>query len=118
MTGPEPKRGKTPGSGRKKGSKNKRTKQLEEILAKHDFEPAEKLVRCFNDAYKIFQMRARRKNFVGAISALKVAGDFAAELAQFKYPKYRSIEHSGPDGKPIAMTFTDFVSSLEDSGEE
>lgn len=114
---PLPKKGeRNPGSGRKKGVPNKKTKELTAMLESHGFDAAEALVYCYKEAQKIFEFRKRRSNLAGALSALDRMETCASDLCQYVYPKKKAVEHSGK----MAMTFADFVagSEVEDGGDD
>ena len=69
--------GKRPGAGRPKGAKNRRTLAVEELLEELDFDPIEAMVSVYRQAQE-----------EGDTS---LAGAMAKELAQYKYPKRRSV---------------------------
>lgn len=104
-----------PGAGRKAGTPNKKTKELMEVLVKHDFEPAEALIYIYKQAKQIFEYRKQRSNLAGALTAMDRMHDAASELAGYVYPKKKAIEHSGEIG---VKTFADFIEAgLEDDDE-
>lgn len=96
--------------GRVKGTPNRRTVEFQETLAKHNFNPAEALIFCYNEAKAIFDLRKKRNNLVGALVALDRMETAAAEIAQFSYPKKKAVEHSGEVG---VITFADFIAAGE-----
>ena len=100
----------TVGAVRKKGTPNKKTRELMETLEKLDFDPATALVHCYRQAQIIFNYRKKKMHLSGALVALSQMESTAAELAQFVFPKKRAIEHSGELG---VRTFSDFIAAGE-----
>lgn len=108
--------------GRQKGSPNKRTVELTELLEKKGFNPAEKLVYVYRKAIKEYK---RADQIADAIqkdllsrgipadkvnhgpSYLKIASDAAKELMQYVYPKRKAVEFSGPNGEPVPTVSVD-----------
>lgn len=78
------------GSGRKKGTPNKRTEEVLEILAKHKFNVIEELIELYH--------RTGNEDATAGV-AVKVL----TELASYVYPKRKAIEHSGLNGGPIEL---------------
>lgn len=87
-----PKKGvpKTPGSGRKPGSLNKKTLQVMEILHEHNFNVIEEFLFLYD---KTNNMRG----------GLPIAIKCLTELASYVYPKRSHSEHSGVNGEPILI---------------
>ncbi len=113
---PRPAKGeRTPGAGRKKGTPNKKTVELMQVLEKHSFEPGEALIYIYKEAQKIFEMRKKRGNLAGALTSLDRMQTAASELAQFVYPKKKAVEHTGEIG---VRTFADFMAAGEDDDDE
>lgn len=77
--------GARPGSGRKKGSPNKRTKTIEEKLASLKCDPIEGMARIALDESNDIQIRAQ----------------MLKELAQYVAPKRAAMQHTGTDDGPI-----------------
>lgn len=75
--------------GRKKGTPNKATQDVQEKLDKLGLDPIEGMARVGVMAEKE--------------GDLKLAGKMYAELSQYIAPKRKSIEHSGQDGGPISF---------------
>src|SRR5688500_1358511 len=67
------------GAGRQPGSRNKRTIEVEELFAKHHFNPLERMIALCETPEVSLEIKA---------ALLK-------ELAQYAYPKRKAIEHSG-----------------------
>ena len=65
--------------GRKKGTPNKKTLEVQKLLAASDFDPIAAMI-------KISQQAMTDKNYL-------LAGQMAKELAQYVYPKRKAIEH-------------------------
>lgn len=68
--------------GRKKGTPNKRTQELQDRLAELDCDPVEGMARLAMDPNNNPELRGR----------------MYSELAQYVYPKRKAIEHSGDMG--------------------
>jgi hypothetical protein len=88
------------GPGRAKGAVNKRTVEFQAVLEKNNFNVAESLLWCFNEAKKQYiDYRDRFQD--GRISPmednapkyLKIASDMAKDLASYTFPKLKSVEH-------------------------
>ena len=105
----------TVGAGRKKGTPNKKTVELMQVLEKHNFDPAEALIFCYREAQKIFEFRKKRNNLAGALVALDRMETCASELSQYVYPKKKAVEHSGEVG---VRTFADFIAAGQDPESE
>jgi hypothetical protein len=71
-------------SGRKKGTPNKSTQTVAEILAKLKCDPIEGLAKIAMESED---------------EAIRVK--CYSELARYRYPQLKAIEHSGPGGSPI-----------------
>jgi len=106
-------------AGRKKGTPNKRTQEIAEIFAAQNFNPAEGMAYCFNEAIKLYKHRKERRSGYGASNALGVAAKIANDAAQYVYPKRKAIEHTGKDGEKLMTTLADFIGALDDdTGEQ
>lgn len=99
---------KLPGSGRKKGTPNKKTLMFKETLAELGFDPAKAMVYCYNENIELYKTRRKHRNFSAAIDALNGAAKIADNLAQFAYPKHKAVELTGEVG---VRTFADFMSA-------
>lgn len=111
-----PKKGeRQPGSGRKKGTPNKKTVELMQVLEKNKFDPGEELIYLYREAKKIFEFRKKNSNLVGALSAMDRMIEVAEDIAQYVYPKKKAIEHSGEVG---VRTFADFIASADSDEDE
>ena len=86
----KPKR-KVAGSGRKAGTPNRRTREVQEMLDSLHCNPIAGMVRIAEDESVELSLRAR----------------MYTELAQYVAPKRKAIEHSGPDDKPIPLVIID-----------
>lgn len=95
-----------PGAGRKPGTPNKKTVEFIQLLEKHSYDPGEELIYCYRKMKKLFQMRARKGNLSGALSAIESAASVANDIAQFVYPRKKAIEHTG---ELNVKTFADFI---------
>lgn len=79
-----------PTSGRKKGTGNKKTEEVIEILRRNKFDPVQELI-------SLYQRTDSEERTVA------VAGRLLTEILQYVYPKRRAIEHSGIDGAAIQI---------------
>jgi hypothetical protein len=84
---------KTPGSGRKAGTPNKRTQEVMERLDALGCDPLEGMARIAMDKS----------------AALELRGRMYAELAQYVYPKRKAIAHSGEGGSPLVVKIRKFA---------
>jgi hypothetical protein len=75
---------KPPGSGRKKGTPNRITREAAERLEDLGCDPIEGMARLAGDTKNTPELRGR----------------MYAELAQYVYPKRKAVEHSGAEGQP------------------
>lgn len=87
--------GKRPGAGRPKGSRNKRTQQVDELLDQLDCDPVEALVRLAAMAEEDAQACEDPKE---RLPFLNMARDCYKELANYRYPKRKATELSGSIG--------------------
>jgi hypothetical protein len=79
---------KPPGSGRRKGTRNKLSLAVSERLTELGCDPIEGMAALAMDPRNPVELRGR----------------MYSELAAYCYPKKKSIEHSGPAGGPIETT--------------
>ena len=75
----KPRGSKPPGAGRKKGTPNKRTVEIEELFRRHHFNPIERMIELCNKPRVPLEIKAQ----------------FLKELAQYGWPKRKAVEHSG-----------------------
>ncbi len=81
------------GAGRKKGTPNKKTLEVHEILAKHNFNVIEELIELYN--------RTGNEDATAG-----VAVKCLTELASYCYPKRKALEVSGELNNPyLAMSY-------------
>ena len=80
--------------GRKAGVPNRATRTAEEIMARLGCDPIEGMVRIAEDTANDPALR----------------GKMYAELAKYRHPQRRAVEHSGPDGDAIRL----IVASISD----
>jgi hypothetical protein len=78
----------TPGSGRKKGTPNRRTLLVEEIMGKANFEPIERLILIAEGKWKELGCKKAPPMKL----ALELQFYALRELAQYKHPKRKAIE--------------------------
>jgi hypothetical protein len=76
-----------PTAGRRKGTPNKRTVLIDELLAQHQFNPVERMIALCNQDDLPLDLQ---------VQILK-------ELAQYVHPKRKAIEHSGSGGGPLEI---------------
>jgi hypothetical protein len=79
-----------PGSGRKPGSPNKRTREIAQKAAKKGITPLEYMLKVMRDS-----------NAEGARR-----DDMAKAAAPYMHPRLNAIQHTGKDGEPIKVEFT------------
>lgn len=105
---------KTPGSGRKKGTPNKKTIDFLLVLEKNNFDPGEELIYVYNQAKSIYKIMRQGKKYFQALQSLETMQTTADKICQFVYPKRKAIEHSGD---VAVKTFADFIAAAdEDTG--
>ena len=107
-------------NGRPKGTKNKRTREFYEALERNNFDPAQALIDCYNEAKKQYA-RAVISEQENAPSStlklesdipkyLKIAGDLAEKIATYSYPKLKSVERTDP----ILLEIIERIKQLKD----
>lgn len=106
-----------PNAGRKKGTPNKKTAELLEVLAANNYNPSEELIYFGNQARRIFEYRKKKGNLSGALSALETAINVAEAIAQYVYPKKKSIEHSGDIGVRTVADFAKLADEDDNGGD-
>lgn len=108
--------GKRVGAGKKPGSQNKLTSELRfdllESLRNNDFEPAHALVQIHNEAMQLYRDKIKDQNGWGAGPALDTARNAAATLMEYVYPKRKSVELTGQDGKDLFQSFADLAKQV------
>lgn len=82
--------------GRKKGTPNKRTRELMEILEEGGFCPVRALLQDREKALDCFA-KLRAKKPYEANMYLKLAQDAAKDVMQYVYPKRKSIDAPKPE---------------------
>lgn len=107
--------------GRKKGTLNKRTQDLEALLEEMKFCPARALVRSYRLAMKQFKaydqvaekildsdadvevkdLRRLLSSSDAAPTYLRIAETAAKELMQYRFPKRKAVEITGKDGEEL-----------------
>jgi hypothetical protein len=93
--------------GRPKGSINKRSLEFQQVLAEKNFNVAEALVWCYQEAkekYDFYHQGVETGRFSpmedNAPKYLKIASDMAKEMASYSFPKLKAVEHQKTD--PLA----------------
>lgn len=107
----KPKRQKT--GGRQKGTKNKVNRNIEQIFAGQNFNPAEGLAYCFIEAVKLYKRRVATRSTFKAGEALSIAAKVANDAAQYVYPKRKAIEHTGANGEKLLTSLADVIGALD-----
>lgn len=111
--------GKSKTGGRKKGTPNKITLDLVELLERMGFSPAARLVHVYRKASKEYERAeeiydaiqdARRERGLKPLAPLDTAtylgimGKTAAELMAYVYPKRKPVDSKGSDEEGPGMT--------------
>lgn len=105
------------GSGKKKGTKNKKTLAFEEALAKHNFNPVDAMVWIYNESKEQYQMY--KENVASgrwspmedqSAKYMGICAQMAKEMGSYLYSKPKSIELKSADGeKGIKITVADYL---------
>lgn len=113
-------RKKPPRIGRKPGSRNKNVilKELMETLQSQGFDPLVEMITCYQHAMGDYKQKKKEMRVRGALTALGIASRIAAEMCQYVYPKRKAIEHSGPGGGSIAVTFAALMAQAAEDDEQ
>lgn len=92
-------------AGRKKGTPNKKTTILLDIFEANDFCPAEEVVKLIKDK--------------GADLLDKERADIFLRLMEYKFPKRKSVEHSGEiKTTPIDGILAEVIKKVQDGSSE
>ena len=103
-------KGKPKTGGRKKGTPNKKTQILTEILEEKGFCVVTNKLRIYKKALNNF--KNDRSDF--RFKYLEIADSVPKDLMQYVYPKRKSIEVTGAEGQPLS-----FVALVQEcSGDE
>ena len=117
---------KTPGSGRKAGVQNKRTKECLRIMDEQNFCPVREAIEAYRMAINQFKIevkkemaRAKEKNFKKRrllpwpdpmrFKYLEMAGKQAEKMMQYHSPKRKAISLEDGDGNDLVQAFTDLT---------
>lgn len=106
--------------GRKKGSLNKRTLELNEILSKYDANPAEILALIMlGDESRLKMMKRISIDSEGNIIELppitpEMQLTAAKELIKYAYPQKKAIDHTTA-GESLGNSLTDVLKSIIDA---
>lgn len=79
--------GARPGAGRKRGGKNRKTREIADRAAAEGITPLEYMLKVLRDD----DMDAARRD------------DMAKAAAPYMHPRLASVEHGGKDGSPIVV---------------
>jgi hypothetical protein len=82
--------GKRPGSGRPRGSANKRSREIADKAAKKGLTPLEYMLRVMRNP----RAEPGRRDYM------------ANAAAPYMHPRLNAIQHTGKDGEPIKVSFT------------
>lgn len=103
-------RPKTPGSGRKKNTRNKDSVPLKQKAAELGIDPFEillyfaagdwKKLGYTSETYTVYSKDVSNEEYTIQPS---VRAKAAGEACQYIYPKLKAVEHSGPLGEPITI---------------
>jgi len=102
--------GKTPGSGRKKGTPNKRTLDLQARMEELGCDPIDFMVKVIKGEIVEDVVLGTHK---GEPIIRKMAPGYdlqvacAKELAQYLYPKRKALELTGGDGEELSLVLVD-----------
>jgi hypothetical protein len=88
--------------GRQKGSPNKRTEAVRDLLARLKCDPLEVLAHIAKGSKKPLKLQK------GESVPLELRYQAARELAGYIAPKLKTIEHTGPGGGPVEVMTYDF----------
>jgi len=104
----------TPGSGRQKGTSNRRTLALQNQLEELNVDPVGTLAKILLEQMEFFEMHKKKKQIASAASRLTEAEKTVSNLMQYLFPKKKAIEHSG---EVNLFSFADFM-ALAKSGKK
>ncbi len=96
---------KDPGCGRKKGTPNKRSQKVEEILDGLGFCALSEMFKMWNqEVVRVKDATGRDLGYEGITEASKVK--LLCEIAQYQFPKRKAIEHTGEVREFCTLTIT------------
>lgn len=122
--------GARPGAGRKKGSLNKRTQDLIELLEERGYSPVAELIEVGAYARKEYErsaeiydaIQAKREGHEirtplndTAPTYLQIMQKSAAEIMPYMYPKRKAIEHTGANGESLFQSLSDLFKQVADA---
>lgn len=115
----ETKKQKAKGSGRKKGTRNKRSWDCVRILERAGFSPAAKLVQYTLDAEEDYK-KHRRLSPEDASRALGIASTNAAKLMKFVHPELKAVDvtSGGKEIKTLSALFAAVLSEPSDDSSD
>jgi hypothetical protein len=115
-------KGKTPGSGRKKGTPNKKTADLVDKANELGVDPFEILLLFAKGDWKTLKYPAEtfRKESAGGVVnieyyiAPELRANCASRACEYLHPKRKAVEHSGKiEGESLAKQLMDAISEDE-----
>lgn len=89
--------GARPGSGRKRGGKNQKTREIADRATAEGITPLEVMVGAMRELWA----EAEKVKGPERLSLMRQASEEANRAAPYMHPRLASIEHSGKDGGPI-----------------
>lgn len=82
-------------TGRPKGAINRKTREFQEVLEKHEYNVAETYIYLFNQAGDLYK-KSDPFDFESSLEALKVMASIADSIASYSLPKLKSVEVRAP----------------------
>lgn len=126
MAGGAPKgRPKPPGSGRKKGTRNKQTEDAQALADRLGVDPFAILLHYASRNYDALRLPTTRTRFTASGMPYEedtippeLAQKSAKDAVPYLRPVLKSVEVSGPNGGPVALNFVDLAKELTGEGED
>lgn len=94
--------GKRPGSGRKKGTANVKTREIADKAIQEGTTPLEVMLKAMRGFVAFAEKMVAENNEVGALNAYTEAAKVAKDAAPYIHPRLAAIEHTGKDGESLA----------------
>lgn len=114
--GPEKGTPKPPGSGRKKGTRNKKTEDAQALADRLGVDPFAILLHYASRNYEALGIPETRTKYTASgmpyeedSISTELAQKSAKDATPYLRPVLKSVELSGPNGAPVAVSFTDLV---------
>lgn len=93
------------GAGRKPGAVSVKTREIaERLISDGGLTPLEVMLKTM----RAFMSAAEQPGFAGedSLKLMTAASRVASDAAPYMHPRLAAIEHSGPDGAPISVDWT------------